>query len=138
MATNTTPTKPPVRTPMHSQVGEVAMRVMFSDANLASGLPFKNGIPAGAIITRTTVVISQPFNAGTTNPLVVGSTPGGSDLVLATDSVAQTLGVKRPDTATALAKLAADTVPYVSYAPTGAAPTAGIADIVFEFIAPRP
>lgn len=138
MATNVTPTKPPVRSTFHGQVGEIRARVTFSDIGLVAGLPMKNALPMGAIITRTTIVISQAFNAGTTNPLVVGSTPGGNDLVAATDAVAQTVGVKRPDTATALAQLPADTVPYVSYVPTGSAPTAGIADIVFEFIAPRP
>ena len=136
MATNTNPTKPPVRSLLHGQVGEIRARVRFDD-NLAGGAPMKAAFPAGAIITRTTVIVSQAFNAGTTNPLVVGSTPGGNDLVAATDSVAQTLGVKRPDTATALAQLPADTVPYVSYVPTGAAATAGVADIVFEFVAPR-
>ncbi|SFG64986.1 hypothetical protein [Methylobacterium gossipiicola] len=136
MATNVTPSKPPSRSLLHGQVGEIRARVRFDD-NLATGMPMKNAFPAGAIITRTTVIVSQAFNAGTTNPLVVGSTPGGNDLVSATDSAAQTVGVKRPDTATALAQLPAETVPYVSYVPTGTAPTAGVADIVFEYVAPR-
>lgn len=138
MATNTNPTKPPVRSTFHGGVGEVRHRVTFADIGLATGVPMKNGIPAGSIITRTTVVISQAFNAGTTNPLVVGSVPGGSDLVAAADSASGVAGVKRPDTATALAQLPADTVPYVSYVPTGSAPTQGVADIVFEYVAPRP
>ena len=138
MATNTNPTKPPVRNTLHGGVGEVRHRVTFSDAGLAAGVPMKNGIPAGSIITRTTVIVSQAFNAGTTNPLVVGSAPGGSDLEAAADSASGAVGVKRPDTATALAQLPADTVPYVSYVPTGAAPTQGVADIVFEYVSPRP
>lgn len=136
MATNVNPTKPAVRSLLRGQVGEIRARVRFDDL-LASGMPMRAAFPAGAIITRTTIVVSQAFNAGTTNPLVVGSTPGGNDLVAATDSVAQTVGVKRPDTATALGQLAADTVPYVAYVPTGTAPTAGVADIVFEYVAPR-
>lgn len=138
MATNTNPTKPSVRTTLHGGVGEVRQRVTFADIGLAAGIPFRNGIPAGSIITRTTVIVSQAFNAGGTNPLVVGSAPGGSDLVVAADSASNAVGVKRPDTATALAQLPADTVPYVGYAPTGAAPTQGVADIVFEYVAPRP
>lgn len=138
MATNTNPTRPPVRNSFHGGVGEVRTRVTFADIGLATGIPFKNAVPAGSIITRTTVVISQAFNAGTTNPLTVGSAPGGSDLVAAADAAAGVAGVKRPDTATALAQLPADTVPYVSYVPTGAAPTQGVADIVFEFVSPRP
>lgn len=136
MATNVNPTKPPARSLLRGQVGEIRARVRFDDL-LAGGMPMRNAFPAGAIITRTTIVVSQAFNAGTTNPLVVGSTPGGNDLVAATDSVAQTVGVKRPDTATALGQLPTDTVPYVSYVPTGTAPTAGVADIVFEYVAPR-
>ncbi|MGF3026516.1 hypothetical protein ACQVP2_27295 [Methylobacterium aquaticum] len=133
MATNTNPTKPAVRALLHGQVGEIRTTFTFADVNR----PMSAAFPAGAQITSTVITVTQAFNAGTTNPLTVGSTPGGSDLVAAIDSVAGTVGVKRPDTATALGRLAADTVPYISYAPTGTAPTQGSAEIVFLYVAPR-
>lgn len=133
MATNTNPTKPQVRSLLHGQVGEIRTTFTVNDPNR----PMAAAFPAGAMITRTTIVVTQAFNAGTTNALTVGSAPGGNDLVAAADSVAGTVGVKRPDTATALGRLAADTVPYVSFAQTGTAATQGSAEIVFEYVAPR-
>lgn len=133
MATNTNPTRPAVRALLHGQVGEIRTTFTFADVNR----PMNAAFPAGAQITGTIVTVTQSFNAGTTNALTVGSAPGGNDLVSATDSVAGTLGVKRPDTATALGRLSADTVPYVSYAQTGTPATQGSAEIVFLYVAPR-
>jgi hypothetical protein len=76
--------------------------------------------------------VKTAMNAGT---LVVGSTPGGNDLVAAADSAATAAGVKRPETATAIGKLPADTVPYVTMTGT---PTAGQVEVIFYFVSPRP
>lgn len=132
MATNTNPTKPPVRSLLHGQVGEIRTTVTFND----TGRPMAAAFPAGAQILSTVITVTQAFNGGT-NALTVGSAPGGSDLVASADSAVGNVGVKRPDTATALGRLAADTVPYVGYAQTGAAATQGSAEVVFTYAAPR-
>lgn len=132
MATNSNPTKPAVRSLLHGQVGEIRTTVTFND----TGRPMSAAFPAGAQIINTVIVVTQPFNGGT-NALTVGSQPGGSDLVAAGDSAVGVAGVKRPDTATALGRLAADTVPNITYAQTGAAATQGSAEVVFTYAAPR-
>lgn len=133
MATNTNPTKPQVRSLLHGQVGEIRTTFNVADANR----PMTAAFPAGAQIVGTIITVTQAFNAGTTNQLTVGSTPGGSDLVTAADAGAGTAGVKRPDTATALGRLAADTVPNISFTQTGTPATQGSAEIVFLYVAPR-
>ncbi|MGY2052408.1 hypothetical protein [Methylobacterium sp. JK268] len=134
MPTNTAPTKPPVRSLPTQQVHYLRKTVTFADANLGTGVPFKNAMPVGAIITGLLVVVEQAFNAGTTNVLTVGSAPGGSDLATGSDTGAGTVGAKQPTTASALGRLTADTVPYVTFTSTGAAPTAGVADIVISYV----
>lgn len=136
MATNTAPTVPATRAVTPRVINTVGCTVNFDDAGIAAGVKLPASIPAGAIITRTIVVIKTAFNAATTNPLQVGTTPTGSDVVSSTDSVAATIGAKHPTTATALGVLAADTVLYANYIPTGAAPTTGKAHILFEYAFP--
>ncbi len=45
MATNTNPTKPPVRNTFHGGVGEIRTRVTFADVGLATGIPFPERHP---------------------------------------------------------------------------------------------
>ena len=132
MTTNVTPTRPPVRSTLHGQPGEVRQTANFNDQGILTGVPMKNAIPAGSIITNTLIIVKTAQSAGT---LVVGSTPGGNDLVAATDSAATVAGVKRPETATLIGKLPADTVPYVTMTGT---PTAGQVEVIFFFVSPRP
>lgn len=132
MTTNVSPTRPPVRSTLHGQPGELRATANFNDQGILVGIPMKNAFPMGAIITNTIIIVKTAMNAGT---LVVGSTPGGSDLVAAGDSAATVAGTKRPDTATNIGKLTADTVPYVTMTGT---PTAGQVEVIFLFVAPRP
>lgn len=132
MTTNVNPTKPPVRSTLHGQVGELRQTANFNDQGILTGVPMKNAMPANSIVTNTIIIVKTPMSGGT---LVVGSTPGGSDLVAAADSAATVAGVKRPETATAIGKLPADTVPYVTM--TGA-PTAGQVEVILFFVSPRP
>lgn len=132
MATNTAPTKPAVREYRRNESHTIRKRVRFGDGGLVAGVAF-GALPAGAIVTALFVLVKTAFNAATTNPLLIGTTPTGAEFAAATDTVAQTLGVKRPDVASLVGPMAADTVVYVSYNPTGAAPTAGEAYIVLHY-----
>ncbi|WP_298967748.1 hypothetical protein [uncultured Methylobacterium sp.] len=130
MATNVAPAQPPAREYREQEIHYVRKTVTFSDAGLAAGVRFPASLPDGALITRTLVLIQTAFTGGTSPALTVGTAAGGSDLVAAADSVAGTVGTKRPDTATAKGPLVGDTTPFVQ---VSGGPTAGVAVIVFEY-----
>lgn len=108
------------------QVHYFRKRVNYNDAGIASGVAFAT-LPAGAMIVSQNVRVNTAFNAGTTNALNVGTTAGGTQVF--TD--AATAGARSP--AIANLSFAADTDLYVAYAQTGAAATAGQADIVIGY-----
>lgn len=136
MATNIPPTVPATRNQYYQQHGQVSIAVNFADTTLANGVPLSGAIPAGSLITSTLILIGTAFNAGTTNPLQVGTTPLGADVVAATDSLSGAAGAKRPDRGTLLGRLAADTVLYANYVPTGTPATAGSGEIIVSFLGP--
>lgn len=98
--------------------------------NLTVGVLFPNGLPQGAVITGIVVSVPVAF-AGGTPVLVVGTTPGGNNLVNAADA-AVALGSKvcvAWQTGQQVA-YAADQDVYVTV--TGGA-TSGQADVVINF-----
>jgi hypothetical protein len=125
----------------------VRFTVNFNDANIAGGNN-KQWLPAGAIITDTSVMIVTAFNAGTTNVLTVGLTPignapdvGGTPVTnnvvaagqVAPGAVALANGIL--PTGAALGPLATDAQVNVTYTQTGAAATAGQAVVMIKYIA---
>lgn len=102
-------------------------RVNYNDAGISAGVLFGT-LPAGAMLVGNFVRVNTAFNAGTTNALNVGTTAGGTQIF--TD--AATAGARSP--AIPNLSFAADTDLFVAYAQTGAAATAGQADIVIEFV----
>lgn len=110
----------------HQQFHYFRKRVNYNDAGISAGVVFGT-MPAGAMITSQNVRVSTAFNAGTTNALNVGTTAGGTQLF--TD--AATAGARSPTIANLT--FATDTDLYVQYAQTGAAATAGVADIVIGY-----
>jgi hypothetical protein len=108
------------------QVHFFRKRVNFNDVGIAAGV-FFGTLPAGAMIVSQNVRVNTAFNAGTTNALNVGTTAGGSQLF--TD--AATAGARVP--AIASISFATDTDLFVQFAQTGAAATAGQADIVIGY-----
>jgi hypothetical protein len=56
------------------QKGYLRFKVNYNDAGIATGNK-KQTLPAGAIITRTDVLVTTAFNAATTNVLSVGIEP---------------------------------------------------------------
>ena len=89
-------------------------------------------LPAGAILNLTHLLVSQVWN-GTTNTIAVGTTPGGAQLIAATDL--KTLA--RVDTPAPLASMgpfAVDTPIYGTIAGTGPAPTQGVATVWLDYL----
>jgi hypothetical protein len=89
-------------------------------------------LPAGAILNLTHLLVSQAWN-GTTNTIAVGTTPGGAQLLAATDL--KTLA--RTDTAAPIAAMGpfgVDTPIYGTIAGTGPAPTQGVATVWLDYL----
>jgi hypothetical protein len=89
-------------------------------------------LPAGAIMGMIHLLVSQVWN-GTTNTLAIGTTPGGAQLLAATDL--KTLA--RVDNQVAFAAagpLGVDTPIYGTIASTGPAPTQGVATAWIDYL----
>jgi hypothetical protein len=89
-------------------------------------------LPAGAILNAAHLLISQAWN-GTTNSISIGTTPGGAQLIAATDL--KTLA--RVDTVTPFAAagpFGVDTPIYGAITNTGPAPTAGVATVWLDYV----
>ena len=83
-------------------------------------------LPAGGILDSVHTLVSQVWN-GATNVLSIGTTPGGTQLLNATDLKA---AVARTDTvvpAASAGPFAVDTPIYGTITNTGPAPTQGVA-----------
>ncbi len=117
------------------QVGYLRFTVNYNDTNIAAGNG-KQWLPAGAVITDTTVYIGTAFNAGTTNALTVGVAGVANNIVasgsVAPGTVGQTLNIL--PTGAALGPLAADSQVTVTYTQTGTAATAGQAIVMIKSI----
>lgn len=103
-------------------------RVNYNDNGIAAGVYFGT-LPAGTQLVLLNVRCNTAFNAGTTNALNVGTSAGGTQIF--TDA-ATPAGVRTP--AIPNLTFATDTDLFVQYAQTGAAATAGQADIVIGYV----
>jgi len=108
--------------------------VAFNSA--PSGAQVKIGaLPQGAIVLSTSVAVTEAFNAGTSNDLIVG-TAGDDDALVATAGVTETaVGLTRVPPATLAGAVAptADTDLFAKYTQSGAAATAGRAVVIVEY-----
>lgn len=134
MATNTTPVFPPVRRDPRQVVNTLKRTISFNDADAAAA-SFANSLPAGAFIVGVFVEIVTPFNAATTNVLVVGTNATAyNNMVNAGDVNEAVAGVTRVDRGLGRGLTAAgDVAVFASYTQTGAAATAGQAIIVITY-----
>lgn len=108
------------------QVHYFRKRILFNSPSAAAGIMFGT-MPIGAMITDLDIRVSTAFNAATTNAINVGITATGSEIF--TD--AATAGHRQPTIPNI--SFATDTDLFCSYAQTGAAATAGVADFVIGF-----
>jgi hypothetical protein len=90
-------------------------------------------LPAGAIMMTLHTLVSQTWN-GTTNVLNVGTTPGGNQLLAATDLKAAVARTDTPVPAASMGPLSVDTPIYGSITNTGGAPTQGVATVWIDYL----
>jgi hypothetical protein len=90
-------------------------------------------VPAGSNVLRFNTVISTAFNAGTTNTISIGTTSGGTDIInaAAAGSVTANTVTQAPS---GKALLAADTTYFVTITLSGTAATAGVAEVIVEYV----
>lgn len=121
--------KSPVKQALYTSVN-------YNDTGIASGVKFGT-LPAGAVVTMTSVHVTTTFNAATTNVLTVGTNGTTANDLIASGSVDETTAGATnvaPAASTAWGPLSADTDVYVKYTQTGTAATQGVARIVVEYI----
>jgi hypothetical protein len=102
----------------------------FGAASAVSGL--LGVLPAGAVMLTAHLSVSAAFNS-TTNTLSLGTTPGGTNLF----NAVSTQAVARTDTPVVIAAqgpLLVDTPIYWTLGSTGAAPTAGAAVVILDYL----
>lgn len=116
---------------------QLRYRFTFSDPGLATGVLI-GVLPQNAFLTGQWMEIVAAFNAGTTNPISVGTVAAAyNNIHAAGDNTPGTPGVY--SAALAANKYgrgltqSGDTPVYLKYTPTGTAATTGIGEFVLEF-----
>lgn len=109
--------------------------VNFNDVGVGAGNAFANYLPQGAFIISVLCEIVTAFNAGTTNPLTVGTnSPTFNNIIAAADNTPATPGVYAATRGLGRSLAAAgDVLPVAMYVPTGTAATTGQAVIVIVY-----
>lgn len=128
--------KPNPRQSQNQQVHYLRNRVQFGDAGVATG-EYLGTLPAGAIILGTSVSVPTAFNAATTNSLTVGgNSPTYNDVGTAAQTLVGATGLKPrfSPTGSSLNSISADLDIFAVYQQTGTAASAGIADIIIEYV----
>jgi len=118
----------------------LAYTLNYSTTGASSGVAI-GIVPAGAVIQSWRVTVETTFNAGTTNPITIGTTATGTEIMAAAsitnyNTSSNTVGVYTgsPAAAGGWAKTTADTTVYTAYIPTGTASSTGKAHIVIEYV----
>lgn len=108
-------------------------RINFDSSGAATGIEIGT-IPAGSFVGPVTVHVITAFNAATTNVLEVGTTADPDGFATSAGTASGATGVKLNLTgAQSGDTLTADTPVVVRFTQTGAAATAGVAQVVVEF-----
>lgn len=138
MATGTAGTA--ARDVMMPVVQTLAYTLNYSTTGASSGVAI-GILPAGAVIQSWRVVVETTFNAGTTNPITIGTTATGAEVMAAAsitnyNTASNTVGVYTgsPAAAGGWAKFSSDATIYTAYIPTGTAATTGVARIFVTYV----
>ena len=122
--------------PARQYYGQVAhvirATVAFNTPGVAAGVPLGT-VPAGSRFMRIQAYVETAFNAGTSNPVTLGSTATGEEIGTAAAIVAGTVGMKELTTGLTVYPTA-DTTIYASYTPTGTAASAGRVTFVITYM----
>ena len=113
----------------------LAYTLNFDTTGASSGVAI-GIVPLGAVIQNWRVTVETLFNAGTTNPITIGTTATGAEVAASASITSGTAGVYTgsPAAAGGWKKQTADQTIYTSYIPTGTAATTGKAHIVVEYV----
>jgi hypothetical protein len=113
----------------------ISFTLNFNTTGAASGIRIGT-IPANAVIQNWRVNVQTLFNAGTTNPITIGTTATGAEIAASASITSGTAGVYTgsPAAANGWRAQPADQGVFTSYIPTGTAATTGLAYIVVEYI----
>ena len=116
----------------HSWVPHVLRKdIAYNTTGIASGVSM-GAVPAGAVITAVTVLVTTVFNAATTNVLTVGKTGTLNAYLAAGDADETALGLTRYTGKAA--HVTEDTEIFVSFTETGTAATTGAAKVMVEYV----
>lgn len=127
------PGSAPARVMSVNCVHAVRGTISFDSTGAATGIEIGT-IPAGSFVLPATVHVITAFNAATTNVLEVGTAADADGFATAAGTASGTAGVKTSLTgAQSGDTLTADTPVVMKFTQTGAAATAGRAQVVVEF-----
>lgn len=104
--------------------------VKFDTKDIATGAPICQ-IPKGMIVTRAIAVVGTAFNAATTNVLTIGKKTNKNEILGAVDITEGTAGTYNKNV---FVDMGSETEIFAKYTQTGAAATAGVADIYLEVV----
>lgn len=113
----------------------IAFVLNYNTTGAASGVQIGT-IPANAVIQNWRVNVETAFNAGTTNPITIGTGATGEQVAAAASITSGTAGVYTgsPAAAAGWKQQTADQALYASYIPTGTAASAGKAIITVSYV----
>jgi hypothetical protein len=113
----------------------ITRTINFGDTGIASGVVIGT-LPIGAVIQNWRATVETLFNAGSTNPISIGTTATGVEIAATASITSGTAGVYTgsPATTTGWSKTTANTPIYTSYIQTGTAASTGKAHLVIEYV----
>lgn len=113
----------------------LAFTLNFDTTGASSGVAIGT-LPAGAVIQSWRATVETAFNAGSTNPITIGTTATGAEVAASASITSGTAGVYTgsPAAAGGWKKQTADQAIYASYIPTGTAATTGKAHITVMYV----
>lgn len=138
MATNTAQVSPATRQDPRQVINTLKRILNFNDADIAAAF-FDNSLPLGSFVTQVQCEIQTAFNAGSTNPITVGTNASTYNNLLASGDITGATPAVYQISAASTAKLgrafaaSADVKVAATYVPTGTPATTGKAVIVICF-----
>jgi hypothetical protein len=113
----------------------ITKTINYNDTGIASGVVIGT-LPIGAVIQNWRATVETLFNAGSTNPITIGTTATGAEVAASASITSGTAGVYTgsPAAAGGWAKTTANTPIYTAYIQTGTAASTGKAHIVVEYV----
>lgn len=128
----------PVRHPEDTGIGYLRRTITLADFSANGNLVPIGALEAGAITRTVDVYVATVFNAGTTNPVSVGTVADDDGYATAATVISTATGWKGALSG-ALTGIpeAANVIVYAKFAPTGIAATTGKITITLPFVIKR-